>query len=51
MYRDLLKGSPVEAKQMLGDLLARAGNLSVATPLLAAAFTHLSVHLGEVPAP
>ena len=44
MYRDLQKGGPVEAEQILGDLLLRGRHLGVATPLLAAAFTHLSVY-------
>ena len=39
-----VKGGPVEAEQILGDLLARARSFGVDTPLLAAAFTHLSVY-------
>jgi 2-dehydropantoate 2-reductase len=50
MYRDLLKGSPVEAEQILGDLLLRARNVGIATPLLAAAFTHLSVYQAGIAA-
>lgn len=44
MYRDLLKGAPVEADQIIGDLLARATKASVATPMIAAAYTNLSVY-------
>ncbi len=44
MYRDLQAGLPVEADQILGDFLLRARELSVPTPLLAAAFTNLSVY-------
>lgn len=44
MYRDLLAGERVEADQILGDLLARARRLGVATPLVAAAFIQLDVH-------
>jgi 2-dehydropantoate 2-reductase len=44
MYRDLQNGNPVEAEQILGDLLARAQHLGVSTPLLAAAFTNLSIY-------
>lgn len=44
MYRDLIKGHPVEVEQILGDLLARARTLGVATPLLATAYTHLSIY-------
>ncbi|MDB5401701.1 MAG: apbA, partial [Rhodopila sp.] len=47
MYRDLQKGSPVEAEQILGDLLHRGQSLGVDTPLLAAAFTHLSIYQAE----
>jgi 2-dehydropantoate 2-reductase len=44
MYRDLQNGSPVEAEQILGDLLVRGRGVDIVTPLLAAAFTHLSVY-------
>jgi 2-dehydropantoate 2-reductase len=44
MYRDLQKGSPIEADQIIGDLLARAKKAGVATPLLAAVYTSLSVY-------
>ena len=44
MYRDLQNGHPVEVEQIIGDLLARAGQARIATPLLAAAYTHLSVY-------
>jgi 2-dehydropantoate 2-reductase len=44
MYRDLQQGNDVEVDPILGDLLERARNAGVATPLLAAAFTHLKVY-------
>jgi 2-dehydropantoate 2-reductase len=44
MYRDLEAGSEVEAEQILGDLLVRGRRAGIETPLLAAAFTHLSVY-------
>ncbi len=44
MFRDTQKGAPVEADQIVGDLLARAGRLNVATPLLALAYTHLAIY-------
>jgi 2-dehydropantoate 2-reductase len=44
MYRDLLTGRHVEADQIIGDLLTRAQSVGVATPLLAAAYTHLCVY-------
>jgi 2-dehydropantoate 2-reductase len=48
MYRDLQRGNPVEADQIIGDLLARARTLDVTTPLLAAAFAHLSIYQRRV---
>ncbi len=44
MYRDLQKGNPVEADQIIGDLVVRAHRAQVTTPLLAAALTHLSIY-------
>jgi 2-dehydropantoate 2-reductase len=44
MYRDLVGHRPIEADQIVGDLLARARGASLLTPLLAAAYTHLSVY-------
>jgi 2-dehydropantoate 2-reductase len=44
MYRDLQAGHPVEADQIVIDLLRRAGEAGMDTPLLAAAATHLSVY-------
>ncbi|MEU0084712.1 ketopantoate reductase family protein [Streptomyces sp. NPDC006274] len=44
LYRDLLRGSPVEADHILGDLVERADRRSVAIPLLRLAYTHLSVY-------
>ncbi|MGI4757344.1 MAG: ketopantoate reductase family protein [Janthinobacterium lividum] len=42
MYRDMLKGAPVEADHILGDLLARAKG--VAVPLLTGAYVRLKVY-------
>ena len=42
MYRDMLKGAPVEADHILGDLLARAH--STPAPLLTAAYVRLKVY-------
>ncbi|MGH7117581.1 MAG: 2-dehydropantoate 2-reductase [Acetobacteraceae bacterium] len=44
MYRDLAQGSEVEAEQILGDLVSRGVAADVPAPLLAAAFTNLSVY-------
>jgi 2-dehydropantoate 2-reductase len=44
----LLKVRPIEANQIVGDLLVRGGRAGVATPLLAAAYTHLSVYQNRI---
>jgi 2-dehydropantoate 2-reductase len=44
MYRDLKKGSLVEADTIVGDLLALAKKHGLATPILNAAFVNLSVY-------
>ena len=48
MYRDLQKGAPVEADQIVGDLVARGKKLGVSTPLLAAAYASLSIYQSRV---
>lgn len=42
MYRDMLKGAPVEADHILGDFLARANGVPV--PLLTGAYVRLKVY-------
>ncbi len=44
MFRDMQKSAPIEADQIVGDLLARAVRLNVSVPLLALAYTHLAVY-------
>lgn len=44
MYRDLEQNLPVEAEQIIGDLVARARAAGVAAPLIAAVQTHLGVY-------
>ena len=44
MYRDMMRGLPVEADQILGDLLLRGEEHGVQTPLLRAAYVQLSVY-------
>lgn len=44
MYRDLSKGNPVEAEQILGDLALRARSLGVKSPRIDAAYTNLCVY-------
>jgi 2-dehydropantoate 2-reductase len=44
MYRDMMRGAPVEADQILGDLLKRGRAREVKAPLLTAAYALLSVY-------
>ena len=44
MYRDLLKGYPVEADHILGDLLSRGRRAGITSPLLTAAYANLCVY-------
>ena len=48
MFRDMGAGAPLEADQIIGDLLERARRLGVATPLLAVANTHLGVYQNRI---
>ncbi len=49
MYRDLQKGAPIEADQIVGDLLSRARQANLPAPLLAVAYTHLAVYQNRPP--
>ena len=51
LYRDLLQGRPVEADQILGDMLVRARQFGVAAPYLAAAVAQLSVYQNRLASP
>ena len=51
MYRDLEKGNPVEAEQIIGDLVLHAQRAQISTPLLDAAFTHLSIYQSRIGKP
>jgi 2-dehydropantoate 2-reductase len=48
MYRDLQQGSPIEADQIIGDLLARGRRVGIATPLVAAAYANLSIYQARI---
>ena len=48
MYRDLQQGRPIEAEQIVGDMLARGARHGLATPLLAAAYAHLCVYQKQI---
>jgi len=51
MYRDLQKGAPVEAEQIIGDLVAHARGAGITTPLLDAAYAHLSIYQSGITKP
>src|SRR6185437_12276661 len=44
MYRDMKGGYSVEADQIIGDLVVRATEKGIATPLLSAALTRLRIY-------
>lgn len=47
MYRDMVAGLPVEADEILGDLVAHAEKNGVAAPLFSAAYTNLSIYSAQ----
>jgi 2-dehydropantoate 2-reductase len=47
MYRDMMRGAPVEADAILGDFVAEAERNGVKVPLLSAAYTALSIYAGK----
>lgn len=48
MYRDLVQGLPVEADQIVGDMLQRAQGFGITAPVLTAAYAHLSIYQGRL---
>ena len=50
MYRDLVAGLPVEAEQILGDIVKRAQGFGQATPLLDAALVQLRIYQNRLAA-
>jgi 2-dehydropantoate 2-reductase len=48
MFRDMGAGAPIEADQIIADLLARARRHGVGTPLLAIANAHLAVYQNRI---
>lgn len=48
MYRDLQQGRPIEAEQIVGDMLARGARHGLKTPLLAAAYVNLCVYQKQI---
>ncbi len=49
MYRDLMRGAPVEVDHILGDLMERGRGYGLDTPLLQAAFVQLRVYMAARP--
>jgi 2-dehydropantoate 2-reductase len=49
MYRDLSAGAPIEAQQIVGDLLQRGQRAGIDTPLLSAAYVNLQVYQQRLP--
>lgn len=47
LYRDLQNGLPIEADQIIGDLLARGEAARVAAPLLGAVYAQLSIYQAQ----
>jgi 2-dehydropantoate 2-reductase len=50
LYRDLQVGNPIEADQILGDLLKHGAKAGLHTPLLSAAYAHLCVYQNRLAA-
>ena len=50
MYRDLVQGLPVEADQIVGDMVGRAKGFGIAAPILAAGFAGLSIYQKRIAA-
>ena len=48
MYRDLEQGRPIEAEQIVGDMLARGARHNLAMPLLTAAYANLCVYQKQI---
>jgi 2-dehydropantoate 2-reductase len=44
MFRDILNGAPIEADQIIGDLIARADAAKMPVPKLRVIFTHLKAY-------
>ncbi len=50
LYRDLQEGNPVEADQIIGDLLVRGAKAGLSAPLISAAYAHLCIYQKRVAA-
>jgi 2-dehydropantoate 2-reductase len=50
MFRDMRRGSPIEADQIIGDLLARGEQAGIQAPLLGAAYARMVIYQRRVSA-
>jgi 2-dehydropantoate 2-reductase len=50
LFRDLQAGNPIEAEQILGDLLQRGAKAGLRAPLVSAAYAHLCVYQNRLAA-
>ncbi|MBM2622436.1 ketopantoate reductase family protein [Actinoplanes sp. LDG1-06] len=48
MYRDMMRGEPVEADAILGDFVAEAAKHDVPVPALSAAYTNLAIYASRL---
>lgn len=48
MFRDVQRGRPTEVEAIIGDLVRRGAEAQIETPLLSAAYTHLSLYQNKV---
>lgn len=48
MYRDLKDGKPIEADQIIGDLLMRGQRVDIRSPLLQATYANLTVYQAQI---
>lgn len=48
MYRDLIAGRAIEADQIIGDLLVRAGAKGLEAPILAFVYSNLLVYKAQL---
>jgi len=48
MYRDLMKGAPTEADEIVGDLVARGAAAGIAAPMLSAVYANLCVYQARI---
>ena len=48
MYRDLMRGRPIEVEDIVGDMVRRGREAGLTAPLLSAAYIHLRVYQNRI---